>query len=147
MRSRCSRSPQDQREWLAQYPYWAYPASSERRTVSVDRPHSTGVESTTHTSSAHRLVSRASTRISHAIVAAILRSRLLYPLWPGRQGNIPRRDLRAYRSQRDSLANPSSACITARVSSSASLSSGVMPVAGRQGARSGNSFSRSSVRT
>jgi len=58
--SRCSRSPQNQREWLAQYPYWAYPARSLRRTVSRDRPHSTGVESTTHTSPVHRLVSRAS---------------------------------------------------------------------------------------
>src|SRR6266700_5332373 len=45
--TRCSRSPQKYREWLAWYPYCAHPASSERRAVSRDRPHSTGVESTT----------------------------------------------------------------------------------------------------
>ena len=39
--NRCSRSPQNQREREAQYLYWAYPARSERRTVSADRPHST----------------------------------------------------------------------------------------------------------
>jgi hypothetical protein len=48
-----------------------------RRVVSRERPHSTGVESATHTSSAHRLVPAASARISQPIVAASLRSRLL----------------------------------------------------------------------
>src|SRR6266705_2524387 len=36
--TRCSRSPQKYREWLAWYPYCAHPASSERRAVSRERP-------------------------------------------------------------------------------------------------------------
>jgi hypothetical protein len=59
-----------------QYPYSAQPASSERRAVFRDQPHSTGVESTTHTS-VHRLVSRASMPASQFIVAASPRSRVL----------------------------------------------------------------------
>src|SRR5262249_10487355 len=39
------------------------------------------------------------------------------------------------------------ACITARVTSSASVSFGVIPTAGRHGARCGDAFSRSSVFT
>jgi hypothetical protein len=41
------------------------------------RPHSTGVESASHTSSLHRLVSRASMPISQPTVPASARSRLL----------------------------------------------------------------------
>ena len=48
------------------------------------------VESTTRTSSAHTLVSRARTQISQHIVAESLRSRSLHPGWPGRYGNMPR---------------------------------------------------------
>src|SRR5262245_42577800 len=81
---RCSRSPQKYREWEAQYPYCAHPARSERLTVSRDRPHSTGVESTTQTSSAHSEASVASTRITTVIRAAEARSRLLYPGCRGR---------------------------------------------------------------
>src|SRR5262249_57011423 len=62
----------------------AHPARSERSTVSRDRPHSTGMESITHTSSAGRLVSMAMILTSQPMVAASLRSRLLYPDWPGR---------------------------------------------------------------
>jgi hypothetical protein len=51
------------------------------------------------------------------------------------------------RSQRAPEVNPNSACITARVTSSASLSYGPMQVAGRHGASCGDSFSRSSVLT
>ncbi|MEU5839511.1 hypothetical protein ABZ820_38460 [Streptomyces diacarni] len=40
-----SRRPQENREWLAQYPYPAQPARSDRFTVGRERPHSTGVES------------------------------------------------------------------------------------------------------
>ena len=72
---------------------------------------------------------------------------LVVPALAGQAGEQPAQGLAAYRSQRDSDTNPGSACITARVSSSASLSWGMIPIAGRQGARSGNSFSRSSVRT
>jgi hypothetical protein len=46
-------------------------------TVSFDRAHSTGVESTSHTSSVAMLVSAASAPTSQAIVSASLRSRLL----------------------------------------------------------------------
>src|SRR5262249_60518178 len=42
---------------------------------------------------------------------------------------------------------PSSACITARVTSSASVNWGCRPIFGRHGARSGYCFSRSSVLT
>ena len=63
VQSRCSRSPQNQRECEAQYPYCAHPASSERLTVSRERAHSTGVESTTQTSPDHRLVLAARTRV------------------------------------------------------------------------------------
>ena len=82
--TRCNRSPQKYRECEAQYPYCAHPARSERFTVSRDRPHSTGVESTTETSSAHSEVSAASTRITTVIRAAEARSRLLYPGCSGR---------------------------------------------------------------
>jgi hypothetical protein len=75
--TRCSRSPQNQREWLAQYPYSAQPARSERRAVSRERPHSTGVQSTTQTSSVHKLVSAASSRIKVVISTAAARSRRL----------------------------------------------------------------------
>jgi len=50
-------------------------------------------------------------------------------------------------SHRASLVNPSSACITASVTTSASEIFGAMPTAGRHGARSGVIFSRSSVLT
>jgi hypothetical protein len=75
--TRCSRSPQNHREWLAQYPYCAHPASSDRRAVSRDRPHSTGVESATQTSSDQIAVSAASSRVGWLIVPASFRSRLL----------------------------------------------------------------------
>ena len=44
---------------------------------SRERAHSTGVESASHTSSVHSLVSRAGALITHVIVAGDLRSRLL----------------------------------------------------------------------
>ncbi len=68
---------QKNRDWEAQKPYSAYPARSGCFTVSRERAHSTEVESTTHTSSVHTLVSRASTPISQFIVAARARRRLL----------------------------------------------------------------------
>src|SRR3984957_3401149 len=145
--TRCSRSPQNQREWEAQYPYCAQPARSERLAVSLERPHSTGVESTTQTSSAHRLVPAARTRMQCRISPAAGRSRLLYPGCCGRYGNRCLRWACAYRTHRASEVNPSSACSTARVTSSASLSWGAMPTAGLSGASCGDSFSRSSVLT
>jgi len=48
---------------------------------------------------------------------------------------------------RASEVKPSIACIIAKVTSSASLSCGAMPTAGRQGASCGESFSRLSVVT
>ena len=77
MQARCSRKPQKNREWEAQYPYSAHPAKSERFTVSRERAHSTGVESTTHTSSVAMLVSAPSMPINHDIVSPSLRSLLL----------------------------------------------------------------------
>jgi hypothetical protein len=61
----------------AQYPYSAQPARSEHLTVSRERPHSTGVESTTHTSSLHTAVMVARIRLTLRIRPAALRSRLL----------------------------------------------------------------------
>src|SRR5665811_1378904 len=57
VQTRCSRKPQKNREWEAQYP--------------------AGVESTTHTSSVAMLVSAPSMPINHDIVPASLRSLLL----------------------------------------------------------------------
>jgi hypothetical protein len=105
------------------------------------------VESTTHTSSVHRLVSRASIPISQLIVAARLRSRLLYPGCCGRYGNKWCRCAVVNRSQRDSLVNPSRACITASVTSSASEICGLNPISGRHGARCGAICNRSSIVT
>ncbi len=68
---------QKKRLWLAQYPYSAHPARSERLTVSRERPHSTGVESTIHTSSLHTEVSVASSRVTRRSNSAALRRRLL----------------------------------------------------------------------
>lgn len=51
------------------------------------------------------------------------------------------------RIQRASEVNPSRACSTARMTSSASLSCGDLPATGRHGASWGDSFSRSSVLT
>jgi hypothetical protein len=59
--------------------------------VSRDRPHSTGAESTTHTSSVHSEVSMASIRITRMNSANALRIRLLYPDCPIRRGNMPAR--------------------------------------------------------
>jgi hypothetical protein len=73
----CRRSPQKYREWLAQYSYSAHPARSERLAVSRERPHSTGVESTTQTSLVHGMVSAARTRMQSLISEAAARSRLL----------------------------------------------------------------------
>ena len=53
------------------------PARSERLTVSRERPHSTGVEPTIHTSSLHTEVSVASSRVTRRSSPALLRSRLL----------------------------------------------------------------------
>jgi hypothetical protein len=50
------------------------------------------VESTTHTSSLHKLVSIASIRITRTNSGNAFRSRLLYPDWPIRRGNIPARN-------------------------------------------------------
>jgi len=118
-----------------------------RVTVSRDRPHSTGVESTTQTSSLHSEVSIASIRITRMNRKNAFRIRLLYPDCPICRGNMPARFLFTYRSQRRSEVNPRSADITAIASSSASLSVSGVPVAGRAGARSGQSASMSSIFT
>jgi len=115
--------------------------------VSLDRPHSTGVESATHTSSAHSVVSRANAPITQRIVSGKARNRLLYPDCCGRYGNNPRRCAWAWRIHRASEVNPSSACITASVTSSASDSFGAIPTGGRHGAICGEAFSRSSTFT
>jgi hypothetical protein len=52
-------------------------AQQRRRTAFRERAHSIGVESTTHTSSDHRLVSSPRARISQFKVPASFRSRLL----------------------------------------------------------------------
>jgi hypothetical protein len=75
--SRCSCRPQNLREWETQYPYCAHPARSERLTVSLERAHSTGVESTTRTSSVHRLVLAARTRVQWRTSPRAARGRLL----------------------------------------------------------------------
>ena len=69
----------------------------------------------------------ASIRITRMNRTNDLRTRLLYPDCPIRRGNMPARYLSTYRSHRRSEVNPSSADITAIVSSSASLSVGGMP--------------------
>jgi hypothetical protein len=58
-------------------PYSAQPANAERFTVSLDRAHSTGVESTSQTSSSPTLVISARVAVNQTIVAASFRSRLL----------------------------------------------------------------------
>jgi hypothetical protein len=69
--------PQKYRECDAQYPYSAQLAKSERWAVSRERPHSTGVESTTHTSSVDR--EHDPTRYAHTtrVISAAARTRLL----------------------------------------------------------------------
>jgi hypothetical protein len=74
---RYSRSPQNQREWLAQYPYFAHPAISERLTAGRDRPHSTGVESATQTSSNQKSLSATRSRIACLTSGSAARSRSL----------------------------------------------------------------------
>ncbi|MET9778578.1 hypothetical protein ABZ023_30740 [Streptomyces sp. NPDC006367] len=63
----------------------------------------------------------------------------------GRAGEEVAQGARARRSRSASEAQPSTACIVARVTGSASLGRGVMPAGGRHDARSGCSFSMSSV--
>jgi hypothetical protein len=72
-------------------------------------------------------VSRASSVIIAASSPPQPRSRLPYPDWPGRYGNMPARFLRAYRIQRRSLAMPSNCWATARQASSASDRAGLQP--------------------
>jgi hypothetical protein len=72
-------------------PYSAHPAASLRVAVSRVQPHCTGVESTTRTSSLRKLVSIASIRITRMNSGNAFRTRLLYPDWPIRRGNIPAR--------------------------------------------------------
>jgi len=108
--------------------------------VSRDRPHSTGVESASHTSSLNRLVWVPRARINQLRVPPSLRSRLLYPDCAGRYGNSCCRWARPNRNQRASLVKPRRACATANVTTSASVMRGVMPTAGRHGTRSGLAF-------
>ncbi len=68
----------------AQWPYSAQPARSERRAVSRERPHSTGVESTTHTSSPAAPVRRPSPPTGQPMVAATASP-------PGPRSSVPRR--------------------------------------------------------
>ena len=75
--TRCRRNPQKKRECEAQYPYSAHPARSERFVVSRDRPHSTGVESTTHTSSVHREVHATRCAMTARSIPAAARTRSL----------------------------------------------------------------------
>jgi len=77
VQTRCSRRPQNQREWEQQKPYLAQPASSERLTVGRDRPHSTGLESTIRTGSVRRSVSAAGQRITCLISGNAARRRRL----------------------------------------------------------------------
>jgi hypothetical protein len=63
---RYSRNPQKNREWLAQYPYPACPARSERFTGSLLAAHGSGVESTSRSTSCQEPVSRASSVIAAA---------------------------------------------------------------------------------
>jgi hypothetical protein len=76
-RSRCSRRPQNLREWEAQYLYCAHPARSERLTVSLERAHSAGIESTTQTPSVHKLLLAARTRVQWRTSPQAARGRLL----------------------------------------------------------------------
>src|SRR3569833_1108078 len=78
---------------------------------------------------------------------AVVRSRLWSPGCLGRYGNRCRRCAWAGRNQRASEVKPRIACITAKVTISASDNYGAMPTTGRQGAYRGESFSRSSVLT
>lgn len=64
-------------ECEAQYPYPAQPARSERLTVGLDRPHSTGVESTTQVGSDHGSVSAATTRMARLSSGNAARNRLV----------------------------------------------------------------------
>ena len=89
----------------------------------------------------------ASIRITRMNRKNAFRTRLFHPDWPIIRGNMPASSLSAYRSHRRSEVNPGRADITAIVSSSASLSVSGVPVAGRTGARSGQSRSMSSILT
>ena len=89
----------------------------------------------------------ASIRITRMNRKNAFRTRLFQPDWPIVRGNMPASSLSAYRSHRRSEVNPSRADITAIVSSSASLSVSGVLVAGRTGARSGQSRSMSSILT
>lgn len=77
MHTRYSRRPQKYREWLAQYPYPAQPARSERCTVGRDIPQGTGVESTIQVLSNQKSLSWARSRITRLTSGSAARSRLL----------------------------------------------------------------------
>ncbi len=118
VRTRNSRKPQKNRECEALYPYPAQPAMSDRFTVGRERPHSTGVESTIQWLSNQKSVSAASMRITRLNSGNAIRSRLFQPGCFGTYGNIAPSRERTNRSRRDSGVNPSSACATARQTSS-----------------------------
>jgi hypothetical protein len=71
--------PPNQREWLAQEPYGAQPASADRLVVSRERPHATGVESATPTSAVQNVVGLASARMTCRMSSAAARRRWLAP--------------------------------------------------------------------
>src|SRR6266567_1388890 len=119
--------PQYQREWLGQYPYPAYPNRSERRAVTTDWPHETGVASISRTSSAVAGVASASHRSAASISGAAALSRVLYSDWHSSRGNRCPTCLAAARSQRRSSSNRSSTWATAMQTSSASVTSGRWP--------------------
>lgn len=105
-----------------------------------ERPHSTGVESTTPRSSLHSVVSRASVRVTRRMRPAALRTVCCIRSvgegkGTGAAGGCWRAD-----SHRASEVKPSIACIIAKVTSSTSLSRGTTPTVGRQGVSCGESF-------
>ncbi len=77
--TRYRRSPRKNREWLAQYPYPAQPARSDRFTVGRERPHSTGVESMIQWLSNRKSVSVARSRMARLAGGSAARSRLFQP--------------------------------------------------------------------
>ena len=85
------RKPQNQREWVAQVPYSAHPANSERRALLRPRPHSTALESTSHTLSFQLGPPRASAATTWLVKVSARRSHLLKHSRFGRYGNHGRR--------------------------------------------------------
>jgi hypothetical protein len=140
-----SLAPQYQREWLGQYPYPAQPYRSERRAVTAEAPHGTGVASISRSSSAAggRRTGQPPQRGLHQQRRG-LEPGVVLALAQQPREQVPDQPRRGAQSV-PLVIGPQQDCATARHTSSSSVTSGRPPGPRRASPRSGMMRSVSST--